>query len=358
MPVAKHKLTLLESELEFIVETVGPGWEGIRNGHVFMTGATGFFGCWMLQSLLYAIHYMDLGTSLTLLVRDRQKAISKMPYLEGDKSITLVEGDITNFTFPKEAGFSHVVHMATTASSPTLNTEQPLQMYSTIVKGTEHILNFCAETGVEHMLYVSSGAVYGPQLESSSPIQESANTGPELMAIDAAYAEGKRAAELLCAIYGRKYAIDIKIARCFSFYGPCMALNNQHAFGNFIEDVLHGRDILIKSDGGSVRSYLYSADLSVWLWQILFQGKALYPYNVGSEHALDLKQLARLMASFSTGSKVKILGETARVVTNYVPSTERARNELGLKEYIGLEEGIRKTLAFCRIRNQEGVEDE
>ena len=133
-----------------------------------------------------------------------------------------------------------------------------------------------------------------------------------------------------------------------------MPLDNHQAFGNFISDVLHGRNIVIKGDGRSVRSYLYIADLSVWLWKILFKGEVFHPYNVGSENALNLKDLAKLMASFSTESDVKILGDKTTHVSCYVPSTGRARTELGLREYIGLKEGICKTLAYYRSGNNRG----
>lgn len=346
MPNGQSNFVLPESELEYVSKTLGAGWESLRSGRIFVTGATGFFGCWMVQSLLYANKVMALGISLTLLVRDREKAMQRMPYLEDYESVFLLEGDAVNFVFPEDADFSHVIHLATTASSPTLNIEQPLVMYNTIVKGTEHVMDFCVKSGVQSMLYVSSGAVYGTQPEPCSHVPENSTAGPDPMAADAAYAEGKRTAELLCAIYGRKYAFDVKIARCFAFYGPCMYLDNQHAFGNFIADVLTGRDITIKSDGRSIRSYLYAADLSVWLWQILFRGKSCYPYNVGSENAIDLKELAETIASFSSVSNVTVLGKEGSIVSRYVPSTERGRTELGLKERIDLQEGIRRTLAF------------
>ena len=300
----------------------------------------------MVQSLLYANKVMNLNITLTLLARNKEKAIQRMPYIVQNEAISLLEGNIIDFVFPEDEEFSHIIHLATTASSPTLNIEEPLLMYDTIVKGTERVLNFCIKTGTKNLLYVSSGAVYGPQPTQCSHRRENSHSGPDPMGPDAAYAEGKRAAELLCAIYGRTYGVDVKIARCFAFYGPCMPLNSQQAFGNFIADALYGRSIIIKGNGRSIRSYLYAADLSIWLWKILFKGKRLRPYNVGSENAIDLEGLAETVASLSSSSNVTVMEKTETSFTRYVPSTERARTELALEEYVDLEEGIRKTLDF------------
>jgi dTDP-glucose 4,6-dehydratase len=111
-----------------------------------------------------------------------------------------------------------------------------------------------------------------------------------------------------------------------------------------------GDPILIQGDGTPYRSYLYAADLAIWLWTILFKGKSCYPYNVGSDEDLTIAKLAEVFAS-TFASKVEvviakepILGKPAE---RYVPSVKRAFSELQLKPLISLRESIVRTIDYA-----------
>jgi dTDP-glucose 4,6-dehydratase len=169
------------------------------------------------------------------------------------------------------------------------------------------------------------------------------------MDANSAYGEGKRVGELLCSIAPQEHDLEVTIARCFAFVGPHLPLDAHFAIGNFIRDSMKGEPIKVK-DGTPYRSYLYAADLAVWLWTILFRGKACYPYNVGSDQEITISQLAGTVATTLGGSVASVASSAFRFNTSpsrYVSCVERARAELGLRCQISLEEGIRKTAAWC-----------
>jgi len=337
----------LAADLEQVLDRTADQWQELRGGRLFVTGGTGFFGCWLLESLVWANDRLDLKTRAVVLSRDPERFRVKAPHLVCHPSIEMVQGDVRDFEFPA-GGFTHVVHAATEASAQ-LNATEPLRMLDTIVKGTRRVLEFAVARGASKLLLTSSGAVYGRQPPGVSHLHEDHPGGPDCINPQSAYAEGKRVAELLCTIVGAKGGLEAKIARCFAFVGPYLPLDAHFAMGNFILDGLSGGPIRVKGDGTPLRSYLYASDLAVWLWTVLFRGEPCRPYNVGSEHAISIAELAdRVADAFHPRPSVEIAGvaQPGAQPERYIPSTERARLELGLEETVGLDEGLRRTVRW------------
>ena len=120
-----------------------------------------------------------------------------------------------------------------------------------------------------------------------------------------------------------------------------------------------GEPIRISGDGTAFRSYLCAADLAIWLWTILFRGEPLRPYNVGSENAVCIAELAHMVAG-ARGPDIEVLVSQARVpgasAERYVPSTDRAREELRLKQTVDLQAAIRRTaLWYSQCQAEAGT---
>ena len=339
-------------DLEHILSLTQGLWEELRGERLFLTGGTGFFGCWLVESFCHVNRELGLGARATVLSRDPAKFREKCPHLASDPAITLHAGDVRDFEFP--AGeFNYLIHAATEASAKQA-AEEPLEMLSTILAGTERTLKFAAQCGARKFLLTSSGAVYGRQPAEMTHVPESYAGAPDPLDAANVYAEGKRASELMCALYQRTAAakgglFEAKIARCWAFCGPHLPLDAHFAIGNFIGDVLAGRQISISGDGTPRRSYLYAADLAIWLWTILFHGPALVPLNVGSAHDVSIRELAEtVVATLEPATQIHVAKQPdpQAGLARYVPSVERAEKLLGLREKIGLEESIRRTAAW------------
>jgi len=340
----------LSADLDYILECTRDLWEHVRGKRIFVTGGTGFFGCWLLESFCWANDHLDLHASVTVLTRNPGKFALKVPHLAAHPAIQLHVDDVRTFTFPA-GGFMYVIHAATAASAQ-LNFESPLTMLDTIIDGTRHTLDFARQCGSHRFLLTSSGAVYGKQPPEVTHIPEDYPGAPDPLDPRSAYGEGKRLAEHLCVLYAAQFGIQALIARCFAFVGPYLPLDATSAIGNFVCNGLREESIQVRGSGTAYRSYLSTVDLTIWLWTILFNGKSCFPYNVGSDEAITIHDLAKLVADqFTPRPRIEIERQAMNALAGerYIPSIERMRRELGLGPTIGLVEAVRRTIAWSRV---------
>jgi nucleoside-diphosphate-sugar epimerase len=337
----------LAADLDHVLAHTWETWEELRGQRLFLTGGTGFIGCWFLETFLWANDQLGLNARAVVLTRNAEAFAIKAPHLAAHPAVQLHAGDVRSFAFP--AGpFRHVIHAAT-ESSTTLNADDPLEMLDTVIRGTQRALEFARHCGAEKFLLTSSGAVYGRQPAELAHVPEAYRGAPDPTDPRAAYGEGKRVAEHLCALYHRQYGVQAKIARCFAFIGPYLPLDAHFACGNFLRDGLRGGPIRVQSDGTPYRSFLYAADLMIWLWTILSRGAACRPYNVGCDRALTIGDLARRMgAHFGASVRTAQAAVPGQPPERYVPDVGQAREELGLRTWISLEDAIARTSDWHR----------
>ena len=339
----------LAPDLDRVLRSTAPLWESYRGARLFVTGGTGFFGGWLLETLALANARLGLGAHATVLTRDAAAFRARRPHLAGDPAVSILEGDVLSLE-PLDASFTHVVHAATAASAR-LNAEQPALMFETIVEGTRRVLEVARRSGARRLLFTSSGAVYGRQPPELSHVPEGWPGAPDPLAPGSAYGEGKRAAELLCALHGAAHGFEAVVARCFAFAGPYLPLDAHFAIGNFVRDALRGGPIRVQGDGTPFRSYLYGADLAAWLWTLLARGRGARAYHVGSEAAISVGELAHAVARVlrvEAGVEIARPPAAGAPAERYVPSTRRTREELGLAETFTLDESIRRMADFAR----------
>lgn len=335
-------------DLSHILTHAKTALESMRNARIFITGGTGFFGVWLLESLIIANQTFALNLLIVVLTRDAKKFQKRFPHIANSSFISFVEGDVRDFVFPNES-FSHVIHAATEASAK-LNAKNPIEMLDVILQGTKHTFDFAKACGAKNILLASSGAVYGRQPSEVTHIKEDYSGSPDLTKPGCAYGIGKRTVEHMAALYIYQHQLNIKIARCFAFVGPHLPLDTHFAIGNFIRDVLAKKDIEILGDGTPHRSYQYAADLIVWLMHILCFGEKGVPYNVGSDESVSIKEIAETVATFSKNSTVRVAkkADPAVLPERYVPCIARVKNALHLENKIALTDAIHRTIQWYR----------
>lgn len=284
-----------------------------------------------------------VAPAVFLLTRSIAKFQQASPEFANLDWLHLYQGDVCDAaTLPWQLRFSHVLHAATDSTlGPQLT---PLQRFDQIVTGTRNVLELSLACHAERFLNISSGAVYGTQPPELDQIPEVRLSMPDPLLPANAYGMAKRTAEHLGALFGAATGLQVVHARCFAFLGQDLPLDVHFAIGNFVRDALWGEAITVQGDGSPVRAYMDQRDLAHWLLTLLYRGETGQAYNVGSDQAINMAELAHLVRDVLAPSKaVQVLGQTVGVSGRniYVPSIQKARQQLGLALKHPLREAIR-----------------
>lgn len=342
--------SLFQDDLDRVAALPSVIWDELRDGRLFVTGGTGFFGMWMLESLLWANQIHGLNLEIVVLSRDPEAFLKgRGRHLSRHPALSFITGDILDFETPP-GNFSHLLLFASEGDglhSP----DWPLRYVSGTVDGTRRLLDMAASCGARSVMMASSGAIYHALESSSSPFREELGDIDGYLRSQNIYSESKRMMEILLADGARRHGYRALIGRCFAFSGPYLPRNSGFAFSSFLDDALAGRDIIVKSDGSALRSYLYAADLMIWLLTILVRGESGRPYNVGSDEPVSIGDLAAKIARAAGGRSAVVIqgkhvpGQAPQV---YLPDVTRSKAELGLGIAVSLDEGIKRSLAWLQ----------
>lgn len=334
-------------DLQHIDDGVGSNAEALRNSKVLLTGASGFFGMWMLETLIWLNISKSLNMVIHVVVRNTfafKNGLSS--WTEGQ--LKIIEGDLATLILYPDS-YKYIIHLA----SEQIRSGDDASLFNHMNKSVAAANNLIALAKVcetDSILFTSSGAVYSDYLglhSSGSPFVENIQYAKDVQNEKAIYSETKRYIELLFSTASVNFNFKIKIARCFSFIGPFLPLNSNYAIGNFIRDALQGRDIVINGNGKPLRSYMYASDLIIFLLLILIKGRPGIPYNVGSPENYSIHEVAKLVRDISgaiTEIQILNLGPKNGAGDQYLPDLKNIISEFGRSDFISLRKAIKKTI--------------
>jgi nucleoside-diphosphate-sugar epimerase len=340
---------VLEQDLDAALERTRQLWTEMDGSRLLLTGATGFVGTLMLESIRHARARAGSELRVVATVRDRARLHERLPWTARAAWLDVVCGDVRTFTMPG-GSLDFAIHAANTASPAEISAD-PEGVAAMVVDGSVRVRDLAAAAGVRRMLQLSSGSVCGAHFVPSPPIIEDDRGVPQGDGPAACLARAKRDAERTLLTHASANGPAIVFARGYALCGPWLPLDSDFAFGNFIGAAMRGEAVVVSGDGSPVRSYLYGEDLIVWLWTLLLKGFAGRAYNVGSEHAVTIGELAHRVAAL-LGSTVTIAGTAVPGARAHwhVPDTSRARSELGLLQTVALDDAIVRTAQWWRER--------
>ncbi len=216
--------------------------------------------------------------------------------------------------------------------------------------GTAQLLELARKHQAEGFLYFSSAEVYGEP--TRVPTSESDYGFLDPLAVRSCYAESKRMGENMCVSWHHQYGVPAKIVRPFHTYGPGMRLDDGRVYADFVADVVNGRDIILKSDGLTRRSFCYLADASAGFWMVLLNGANAQAYNIGNpDGEISIRDLATLVAALYPEKHISVKFEHRNEAESYLPSQISVTcpditlaKSLGWCPITSIENGFRKTI--------------
>ena len=247
------------------------------------------------------------------------------------KKINLIKGDISKLkSIPKS---DLIIYCADKANLQKI--KKPKEFF---LKSKKSINNFCELVKgmrATKVLYVSSGSIY--KYKKIDLLKKKKIMNRQLYTLIKFNSEEK-IREL------KKFNIKTSIARCFTFIGPWLPRNEHFAIGNFINDGLEKKRILVKSKIRTIRSYMYADDLAFWLTKIGFNSKKnTRIFDVGSDKPIEIFHLAKLIGKVFN-KKITVKGNIYKGLDKYLPNIKKAKKELKLKITYNLKKSILLTI--------------
>lgn len=321
----------------------------LAGSRLAVTGGTGFLGTWIAEMVTALNDEFKLGVRLEVIATDASGWVARHPHLGSRPEIGVHNHDVRS-SLELPADVRYVIHAAGIPDGR-VHASDPLRVFETGVIGTSRVLAAVAGlAGIAGFLHVSSGLVYGG-VAGSEGFREDAASLVEVGAVGNVYADSKRAAESLCAIYRSQFRLPVVTVRPFTFMGPFQALNRPWAFNNFLRDGLGGREIRVHGDGEARRSFLYGSDAAAWALVALVKGESGRVYNLGSAAKVSIRDLAEQIAA-QIPSRPGVLYRTLPAAQlrqrDFFPATTRAVSELGLHETVDLPSALAKTIAWYK----------
>jgi UDP-glucuronate decarboxylase len=286
--------SIIEEDLKIITRGDLP-WDDFEDATVLVTGANGFLPAYLVETLLYLNEKRQAHPTRVIgLVRNLDRALTRFSAYHDRSDLQWIVQDVCN-PIVLDGQVDYIIHAASQAS-PRYYGIDPVGTLAPNVLGTYHLLNLAREKSVKGFLFFSSGEIYGQVDPNLIPTREDSYGTLDCATVRSCYAESKRMGETMCVSWAHQYNVPVKIVRPFHTYGPGMRLDDGRVFADFMADIVHGRDIIMKSDGSAIRAFCYLADATLGFFTVLLKGKVGQAYNIGNDQGeISVFDLANLL---------------------------------------------------------------
>ncbi|MCO5254556.1 MAG: NAD-dependent epimerase/dehydratase family protein [Bacteroidetes bacterium] len=313
----------------------------MKNKKIFITGGAGFIANTLIRRLIH-------DNQITVYDNFHRDTLTESGYAN-HPNMKVIKGDVLDYPFLAESvkGHNIIVHAAGIAGIDTV-IKDPVRTMRVNMIGTANILEAAHQVGgIERLIDFSTSEVFGSMaFRSSETDQTVAGTTGEARWT---YAVSKLAGEHLTFAYYEKYNLPITTVRPFNVYGP--GQTGEGALQIFIKKALNNETIYIDGDGNQIRAWCYVDDFVDCLFECLENEKAIgQSFNIGNARAvITILGLAQTVCRvLNSSSKIEFKPPLSADIALRIPSVEKAKEVLGFKAKVDLEEGILKTAQYFK----------
>lgn len=309
----------------------------------FVTGGAGLVGSWLVRRLVEA------GADVVCLIRDW------VPQSELVRSGTLgrvrvVRGDVCDQALLERTLGEYEIHTVFHLAAQTIvgiANRNPVSTFESNVRGTWALLEAARRSPtVKSVVVASSDKAYG-ECETLPYDEDTPLRGQH------PYDVSKSCADLITASYANTYRVPAVITRCGNFYGGG-DLNWNRIVPGTIRSVLRGERPVIRSDGKFVRDYFYVEE-GASVYMLLAEKLAGDPslvgeaFNFSNEIRVDVLELVdKILAKMGSNLRPDVRNEASHEIRVQYLSAKKARERLGWKPTLTLDEGLERTIRWYR----------
>lgn len=333
------------------------GLKDIYGSKFLITGATGMIGMGFVNTLLTLNDLYDANIELHLVVRNKNKLPS---YVLESPNVHIIEQDIVE-PIKCDVKVDYVIHAASPAS-PLIMKEHPVETNFANTIGTANALNYARKSNSKGFMFISSREIYGQPEEGQEYFYENGKYGQvDPLVPRNGYAEGKKAAENMCSGFKQEYGLNTKIVRLAHTYGPGMSIYDGRVQADFLNNIVHNQDIVLKSKGEAVRTYTYVSDAINAMFDVLLNSKDMV-YNIADEDSkTSIRELAETLVNIYPERNLKLVFDIPEQDKNNgcatftlgILSTDKIRNELGWKPKYSIHDGFKRTVDYIESEMQK-----
>jgi CDP-glucose 4,6-dehydratase len=310
---------------------------------VFVTGAYGLLGSWLVKALV------ESGATLTVLRRDEALG-SPLVAMGVEEAVNVVHGDVCESGLVgrvlAEYEVQDVFHLAAQTIVPIAN-HSPISTFDTNIRGTWLLLEACRLHGAERVIVASSDKAYGPH--ATLPYREDLALQPVYP-----YDVSKAAADLLARSYWHTWQLPVAVTRFANLYGGG-DVNPSRLIPEAVTAALAGRPPVVRSDGSPERDLLYVEDavaaylaISEAIGRGEGRGEAFNAGGGEPHRVLDVVRLICRLADAGVEPDVRGSGTPAGEIDRQWVDASKLRALTGWEPAVSLEEGLRRTIAWHR----------